>query len=146
MIDAAPLTPQLWIGARPPEGAAVARAGFDTLVLCEEAFQPAAAAFPGVEVLRCPFLDRDRPLEAQAGVVDQVLRTAEAVSMRVNAGRRTLVVCHQGRNRSGLVCALALVELGVDPERASRRVRDARLGGLSNMHFRGFVSRVRRRQ
>jgi len=51
-------------------------------------------------------------------------------------GFRILVTCAQGRNRSGLVVALALLELGASPKDAIGAVRQARgPHALSNAWF-----------
>lgn len=143
MLDADPLLPAvLWIGSRPPLGLDVSQAGFDTLVLCERGFQPQASEIPRVELLRCPFQDRSFSVQPP-GTLTRVMRAAESVAARCRQGLRCLVVCHQGRNRSGLVCGLTMVELGMDPGVATQLVRDTRLGGLSNMEFRDVMSRVR---
>jgi hypothetical protein len=54
----------------------------------------------------------------------------------VRAGRKTLVRCHAGQNRSGLVVAQALVELGLSVPEAIALVRRRRSpGALSNELF-----------
>ncbi|GAB3879069.1 dual specificity protein phosphatase family protein [Kibdelosporangium lantanae] len=64
----------------------------------------------GVEhrVLEIP----DRPLAS--GQIEEVARLAEYVAEAVRAKRTTLVRCHAGLNRSGLVSAQALVHLGME--------------------------------
>lgn len=65
--------------------------------------------------------------------------TLEALADMVNvfrhAGRRVLVHCHAGINRSGLVAAAALVRDGVTPDDAIATVREARSGALNNENF-----------
>ncbi|WIY04395.1 protein phosphatase [Amycolatopsis mongoliensis] len=66
----------------------------------------------------------DGPLsEAQLGEVE---RFAELAAEGVRAGRPTLVRCHAGLNRSGLVVAQALVELGLGVPEAIALVRRRR--------------------
>ncbi len=51
-------------------------------------------------------------------------------------GRKVLVHCHGGNNRSGLVVARTLIERGVSPEEAIDRIRRARgPHALSNRNF-----------
>jgi protein-tyrosine phosphatase len=57
----------------------------------------------------------------------------------VRAGQRVLVTCIMGRNRSGVLAGLALVELGMPAREAVRRIEHAR-NGLTNPHFRAMVS------
>ncbi|MEV6827612.1 protein phosphatase [Amycolatopsis sp. NPDC051102] len=76
----------------------------------------------------------DGPLtDAQIGEVE---RFAGLAAEAVRAGRRTLVRCHAGQNRSGLVVAQALVELGLELPAAIALVRQRRgPGALSNELF-----------
>ena len=54
-----------------------------------------------------------------------------------NEGRKVLVHCRSGHNRSGLICARTLIELGKEPGEAISIVRDHRGDGhaLSNETF-----------
>ena len=66
----------------------------------------------------------DGPLtEAQLADVE---RFAGLAAEAVRAGRRTLVRCHAGLNRSGLVVAQTLVGLGLGVPAAIERVRQRR--------------------
>ncbi|MER5882940.1 protein phosphatase [Streptomyces sp. NPDC001941] len=59
--------------------------------------------------------------------IDQVLDAAHATAEAVRAGRPTLVRCFSGYNRSGLVTAQALIELGgLDPYEAIALIRRRR--------------------
>ncbi|MBN0047419.1 dual specificity protein phosphatase family protein [Streptomyces actuosus] len=55
-----------------------------------------------------------------------VIRLAEAACEALDAGRRVLVRCYHGYNRSGLVVAHALVRRGHAPEEAIRLIRSRR--------------------
>jgi protein-tyrosine phosphatase len=101
-IDANEILPLLWQGSKPPTGPALRNAGFDTVVLTAKEVQPSASEYPGVRVLRAA-LD-DRPwVPAQ-----EAHRLAQQVAAEVRAGRKVLVTCYMGWNRSGLVTMLAL--------------------------------------
>lgn len=63
----------------------------------------------------------DGPLSA--GQIETVCRAVESVVESVRGGRRVLVRCHSGYNRSGLVIAQALVHLGYSTEDAIFLVR-----------------------
>ncbi|MCG6496136.1 protein phosphatase [Kitasatospora sp. A2-31] len=120
------ITPGLWMGGhfvtpprRPLEPVVVERE-FDLVVslFTRAGHGPA----PGVEhlVREVP----DGPLSA-----GQLLAVGEAAAYTAEAvrqGRRVLVRCHSGCNRSGLVVAQALVELGHQAERAVELVRERR--------------------
>lgn len=157
VVDAARVGPKLWIGSHPPvpghrcsthtteeraRSVDLAKHGFDFLVLCAIEYQPAADAFPGVEVHHAPFDDD------AAGLSEWQWQTAvEAAARTVDAnrrGRRCLVTCFEGRNRSGLVTALALAGLsGCTPGQACDLIRERRgPAALSNPAFRGLLQRV----
>lgn len=141
MLDVTPLTDALWIGSKAQTGPALRQAGFDDLVLCAEEWQPPPEAFPGLAVLHAPFSDAGQPPTQQE--VEIALAAAGKTVERLNAGRRCLVTCMAGRNRSGLVCALALAEArGIPADQAGQVVRDLRPTSLTNMYFRGLLKRV----
>ncbi len=74
--------------------------------------------------------------------------TAGKVINRLNAGGQVLVTCRQGRNRSGIVAALALCE---GPHKftynlAVNRIRSARgPGALRNDYFLHFLQKFSNR-
>ena len=125
------LTSRLAQGARPPVGV---RLPFDVIVLAAWEYQP---EMPGYEVLHVP-LDDEFELPVTAQDRTRIQATARAVARHVRAGRRVLVTCHQGRNRSGVIAGLALVELGIPGAEAANRIRYLR-DGLTNPHFHRMV-------
>ncbi|MER7770636.1 protein phosphatase [Kitasatospora sp. NPDC096140] len=120
------IVPGLWMGGHyftPPGGElepAVVRHEFDLVVSLFTL--PGHGPAPGVEhvVREVP----DDPLSA--GQLLAVQEAAELTTAAVRRGRRTLVRCHSGYNRSGLVVAQALVGLGRDTGEAVRLVRERR--------------------
>lgn len=140
MIDADKVYAGLWQGAQPPEGEELGRAGFSLLVLCAQEYQPPSEAFPGVEVVHVPFDDSSfmvSDITLLRLVRPAVLRTI----MAVRSGRKVLVTCHAGLNRSGLVTGLALRGLtGMPGAAVVRQLKDRRsLWALSNSQFRQIV-------
>lgn len=121
----------LYQGHAPPTGDAVWRAGFDVLALCAEEYQP--SDFPGVRVLHVP-LDDACPTPREWLIANGA---AQETALMLRGGRRVLVTCWQGRNRSGLVVALALRRLGLTGEQAVARVKERRVGALTNPCFVG---------
>lgn len=112
-------------------------AGFDVLVLCAREFQPPATHYPGVDVIHAP-LDDAWTVPIQAAV-----RAAREVALRLYLRQRVLVTCNQGRNRSGLVSALALWYLGGNSgRRCADHVRARRPGALSNPVFYQWLTRL----
>lgn len=102
--DATPVAPRLWIGSKPPFDRDLTNV--DALVLCAAEIQPERMAFHG-EVVRCPI--PDDVLEPPQ--LRLVLQTAVSTAKAIVAGRRVLVTCQQGRNRSAFVVAFALHQL-----------------------------------
>jgi len=76
-----------------------------------------------------------------AGIAARVDELAGVVAGAVGDGRRVLVRCSGGLNRSGLVVASALVRLGHAPDDAIALVRRAR--GPWALTNPGFVSHLR---
>lgn len=130
-MDVTELAKNLWIGSAPNEGPGLARAGFKVLVLTAKEVQPPSFWFPRLHVIREP-LDDHRPREEE---ILAAHRCARQVSEHVLAGDKTLVTCFAGRNRSGWVSALTLVELGLEPRAAVARVQSRRNGSLFNAAF-----------
>lgn len=132
------VAPGLYVGSAPPAGASFPLDHIKTLILCAFEYQPHGWQFPGLEVLRVPLHDMGEPMtlaEAHAAV-----RMASRVRRRLDSGRRVLVTCAQGRNRSGLVAAIAMRMGGYSASRAIKAVRDARgEDALSNPYFVAFI-------
>ena len=125
----------LWQGPFPvPFGRALPPNGFDVLILCSKEAQPPASDYPGVNVVRAPFDDAAR-LPTIQELTTAVCAALVAASER-SAGRSVLITCWMGRNRSGLVSALALHFLTGLSGDECRRIVQARVpGALMNPHF-----------
>ncbi|WP_285697434.1 hypothetical protein [Actinomadura sp. NBRC 104412] len=63
----------------------------------------------------------DGPLTADQ--IESICALAESAATAVGAGRRVLVRCHSGYNRSGLVAAQALINLGYGTDDAIFLIR-----------------------
>jgi protein-tyrosine phosphatase len=140
MIDAHRITSCLWQGANPPQGAALHAAGVNVLVLCAMEHQAPAHAYPGVDVIRAPMDD--------SSVVPQqiAMSAARLATTRCCRGQRVLIACNQGRNRSGLVSALVLWNLGYGTgKRCADRVRGRRPGALTNSAFYAWLAKLPKR-
>jgi len=80
-------------------------------------------------------------------MADGVLRSevhlqqlAKRMATKIEAGERVLTMCNAGRNRSGLLSALIVRELGSIPGAAAMKiVRDARPNAIANPHFVKFL-------
>ena len=103
-LDTNRIVSGLYQGAFPAPGHAVRDARFDVLVLCASEVQLSADRYPGVAVVHCPLWDGElKPAEWELAK-----RAANAVARAMLQQKRVLVTCAAGRNRSGLVTALAL--------------------------------------
>ena len=120
-------------GSAPPPDVA---APFDVVVLAAREYQP---DLPGYIMMHVPLDDGPPPSKAERMLIRH---HARAIADRVRVGERVLVTCWQGRNRSGVLAGLALVDLGLPRAEAVRRIEERR-SGLSNPYFRAMVAGVR---
>jgi hypothetical protein len=135
-IDAHRIAPGLYQGSRPPGGLALARLGFSAVVLCAIEHQPDGYRFEAVDVLYAPMQDDGRPLTPEEW--ERARTASREVAVRLLSGKRVLVTCSAGLNRSGLVSALTLLRIaprGFTPYDAVRRVQSRRAGALGNPYF-----------
>ena len=132
---------KLYQGSLPPYVEELHRARIHTIVLCARELQPDDWRLPGIEVLRCPFVDVAEPVGLSTlRMIDQ---TSTAVAARVRAKQRTLVTCAAGLNRSGLVTALALTKLyGISGHDAVKWVQRERPGALFNPVFAAILEQI----
>lgn len=105
---------------------------FDAVVLMASEYQPNEKQFEGIEVLHAPIRDtKPAPDEIQ-----RAYAAAKWVSKRLKSGKKVLVSCMAGLNRSGFVSAMALVMDGYNPKSAIHLVKNARgPKALSNTYF-----------
>ena len=133
------VVPGLWQGGhdvRSQDGAAcVVGDEFDLVVslASREGYGPA----DGVEHVVVRMADAG----VDGALAERLDAVARDVATVVEDGRRVLVRCSGGLNRSGLVVALALGHLGHEPDAAMALVRDAR--GPWALTNPGFVSHLR---
>ena len=141
MIDASQISGNLYQGGAPPPGHYVREAAFDALVLCALEYQP--NDFPGVKVFHAPNDDSDQPPDGFQVMVARL--AAEAVVRELGAGKKVLVTCRQGRNRSGLVNGMVLIKLGRPVDAVIARIRERRRNALTNEHFVALLRAFARR-
>jgi Dual specificity phosphatase, catalytic domain len=121
------IIPGLWMGGSPLGG----YGDFDVVVNLEHAAP--SFEFDGVHV-HWPIDDGPMPDPTTA------LALGGFVAECVRLGRKVLVHCSAGLNRSGLIVALALVALGYEPPEAMARMRRLRSEWvLCNDNFEEFV-------
>jgi protein-tyrosine phosphatase len=115
-------------------------------VLAATEWQPPSFAYPNVAVVHVP-LDDDPAHPMPADQVTAAISAARTIARYLKSGRRVLVTCHLGLNRSSLLAALAMrLAYGTKADRAIAAIRQAR-GPLAvrNPNFvrllRGFSAR-----
>jgi hypothetical protein len=135
-VSASRIVEGLYVGSFPPPGNYADR--FDVMVFTAEEHPPVEGMYPGVRVRYFPFDDAREP--AQRDLMT-AWTAGEAVARDIRRGRRVLVSCRMGRNRSALVAALAIhFVTGASGAEAlelvrSRRVDDVGVRALSNQAF-----------
>ncbi|MFE0465303.1 protein phosphatase [Kitasatospora sp. NPDC058965] len=128
--------PRLWLGGHfwvGPDGdvqTAVVGAEFDLVISLFT--RPGHGPHPGVAHLVSEIPDGPLTAEELHSVQQLAVTAAEAV----RNDRTVLVRCHSGYNRSGLVVAQTLIELGQDSTTAISLIRQARSPwALNNQSF-----------
>lgn len=103
-LNASQITNRLWIGGEPPLDRDLP--DFDVLVLCAQEIQPQRMGFHGL-IIRCPIIDH--VLDTQ--MLGRVAATSKLLVTSLTNGKRVLVTCSMGLNRSALVAALVLTQM-----------------------------------
>lgn len=142
MLDYHWIVPNLAQGSYPGNDHESIWKDFDVLVYMAEEKQPDILVFPGKTVLRGPIDDGALTPSYERRIMRVVPEVVEAVTRR----KRVLVTCMAGRNRSGIVVALALVHLY--PRWSAREILDTIRSkrhhhtgpAMSNPHFNKRVS------
>ena len=117
---------------------------FDVIVLCAEEFQPAShiIAKPGTQVVHAPNDDSGHPLSREQATV--AIAASRVAARAFREGKKVLISCMQGRNRSGLVTALALHRLyGMAGDRCAQYVKQKRENALTNPYFTDFLAKIK---
>ncbi len=127
----------LWVGAVPTDPALVHK-HFDGLVLAAREFQDVFPVhkYPGTKLILAP-LDDGKPTDEEKAIA---LKAALDVHDLNKQGKKVLVTCAKGVNRSSLIAALAMVLGGETSSSAIAKIRSARkpVSGatpLFNQHF-----------
>ena len=129
-MDTTRIAPRLHVGSVPAAGMAAHDHGFHVLVLCalpeEYGGGRYLERYEGVTVVACPLDDSAKRGISRAEVA-LAEETAARIAVAIYRGRRALVTCMQGRNRSAIVAALTLRRLtSWSGSRATEAVRAAR--------------------
>lgn len=134
VLDCARVAPKLWMGSAPPVGRTVSEAGFRAVAFCAREYQLHSRELRGIIVIHAGIDDSETP--TTVAEVQTALEASFHVARLVSQQQRTLVTCWQGRNRSGLVTALALHRLyGWSADDCVDAVRTARHRALERPAF-----------
>jgi hypothetical protein len=141
VIDAHRVDSKLYVGSY-PEDERVCRS-FDVIVLCAQELQRLSFECHGITI-RVP-LDDDKLSSTD---VSRVLKAAKAINGLRLQGKRVLVTCAAGVNRSALVAGVAMVKTGLAPDDVIvtiRRLRKPSIGmtPLGNPYFVDLLRRMR---
>lgn len=124
--------PNLFVGSAPfamPDG-------FDLLVLAAVEHQPRFHCRPDQGILYVP-LDDHPPTQKEKLMA---LKAALLVHSYLERGKRVLVTCHAGLNRSSWIAALAMRMMGMKAPVTLARIRHAR--GPLALNNKAFVQTV----
>ena len=135
VLDASNITRRLWIGGKPPFDRDLPE--FDVLVLCAQEIQP-RPKFHGLTI-HCPL--PDSALDHKE--LHIALLGGKRVAEELVAGKRVLVTCAMGINRSALVTALGMSRVfKMNATQIIERIRERRNPlCLSNAHFVKYLHR-----
>jgi len=126
------VTDQLAQGGAPPPDSSVP---FDVLVLTAAEWQPILPNGPA-KIIRVTLGDSIPSRED----IRRAILASRQIADALRRGECVLTTCFQGRNRSGFVNGLALIELGWSSLDAIEAIRHARgANALSNAHFRSVL-------
>lgn len=144
---ASEIAPNLWQGGFPLEPGRLRQAGFNVLVLCAEELQPEPVDDHlerlGLIVIHAPMNDVEMDGEELKKTFNIASKAAHEVVEHLKAGRKVLVTCIAGRNRSGFVSALSLIlHHGMSGKDAAERVRKMRANALTNESFSKLLERI----
>lgn len=139
--DKSEIVPNLWQGSKSATWKGLSK--FDVLVLCAEEWQPPKTVYPpSLKVIYAPNSDDPFrvPTREELLIATKAAREVAEANLR---GKRVLVTCMAGLNRSGLVTALALHFLtGADGLTCMNVVHRNRRRSLRNPMFQLVLSRV----
>lgn len=148
-MNADQVAKNLWVGGLPTDPEAVDK-NFDVLVLAAKQYQDIFPAhkYPNTHVIHVP-LDDD-PFSGtppSSADVAKALKAGLEVHEYNQKGKKVLITCQAGVNRSALVAGLAMVIGGVQADHAINRIRKNRkppTGSvpLFNKHFRKIIRDV----
>ena len=136
-LDASNITKRLWIGSAPPTDRPLP---FDAVAFCAAEVQPERVGVRTVIRAALP----DSALTSHE--IRRALTAAQFVARELAGGRRVLVTCYAGLNRSSLVAGLALgMVTRMTPTQVVELIRARRSpNALHNQHFVEYLKQFSR--
>lgn len=145
-MNADEVAKNLWVGGLPTDSDSVDQ-NFDAIVLAAEEFQDAFPVhkYPGTQLIPAPLSDEPH---SPTGPSNKQKATALDAALKVHKlnkdGKKVLVSCAAGVNRSSLIAGLSMVIDGMNAQHAINRIRKYRkppTGSvpLFNKHFRQYL-------
>lgn len=138
----------LWVGGLPTDPAAVDK-NFDAIVLAAKQHQDIFPVhkFPNTKLILAPLEDEPNSTGMSSQERALALKAALEVHDLNKKGKKVLVTCAAGVNRSALIAGLSMVIAGVSAQHAINRIRKHRnppTGStpLFNPHFRKMLREV----
>ncbi len=137
-LDASNIVKRLWVGAVPPFDRDLPE--FDTIVLCAQEIQPDRADIGfRKQIIRVPLPDNALTTDE----LRRALAGARHVAIALQEGKRVLVTCRAGWNRSAFVASLGLgIVSRLRPEEIIAMMRARRHeNALHNQHFVEYITK-----
>jgi protein-tyrosine phosphatase len=121
----------LFQGSQPPKDFPFKEFGFDVLVLCANECQN--VDYDNVKIVKVPGLD---VLDDENEAFCIWKNAANEIANDIKSGKKVLVTCFAGMNRSGFVSTITLRNLtGMSIVDCINRVKEHRFGSLCNEVF-----------
>jgi hypothetical protein len=137
VYEAQQVSPRLWIGPAPPVDRDLL--DLDIIVLAAQEVQPDMPCYHG-RVIRCPLPDRELNVQE----LKQAALCGVTIAQAIANGRRVLVTCRAGLNRSALLVGIALGQLTtMTADQVIALIRARRSAeALSNPSFVALLRRI----
>jgi protein-tyrosine phosphatase len=108
---------------------------FDLYVSTAAEWDPPQSVTGSFESIHIPLKDVPWDFRRRQDELGQLMNVAASIADQVRRGKKTLVYCNMGMNRSGLVTGLTLLQLGYPLDRVLRLIRKRHGCTLSNGSF-----------
>jgi len=110
-------------------------ADFDVYISAAEEIKPPRSIMDAFDAYHIPLKDKPWEFEQHPEELQRLVITAHDIAVLVKHGNRVLIFCHMGMNRSGLMAALTLMNLGYTAKQAVAAIRKRHGCALSNSSF-----------